>query len=192
VRDTLDDAIYNLPVTLRRPLPTGWSAANVAQDSRTVAAMLVTVNSQAYLMFDAVPDAGDVVLSKCPAPPVGLTATASKATVTLAWNDSNEGDLAGYYVYRSKTSGSGYTRLTSSLLTGSRYEDVNVPPGTTCYYVVTAVDQNSNESGYSNEVHASRLQVLSWFIRAIHAMRCVHVLSGSGSSRTGCRLLRVP
>lgn len=152
VTDTLDDAIYNLPVTLRRPLPPGWPAASVSQNGRTVAAAVVTVNSLTYTVFDAVPDAGDVILSKCPAAPAGLTATAGNATVALDWSDSDESDLAGYYVYRSTTSGSGYSKLTSTLLTDSRYADVNVPHDTTYYYVVTAVDPNSNESGYSNEV----------------------------------------
>lgn len=152
VTDTLDDAIYNLPVTLRRPLPAGWSGARVSQNGRTFAATGVTINSEAYMMFDVVPDAGEVVLSECPAPPVALTATAGNATVSLDWSDSNDNDVAGYHVYRSTTSGGGYSRLTDSLLTDSSYEDVNVPHDTNYYYVTTAVDANSNESGYSNEV----------------------------------------
>jgi hypothetical protein len=152
VTDTLDDAIYNLPVTLRRPLPMGWSGARVSQNGRSVAAALVTVDASTYIMFDVVPDAGDVVLSECPAPPVGLTTTPGNATVPLAWSDSNDSDVAGYYVYRSTTSGGGYSRLTSSLLAHSTYEDANVPHDRTYYYVVTAVDPNAVESGYSNEV----------------------------------------
>lgn len=152
VKDGLDNAIYNLPVTLRRPLPAGWSAANVSQNGRTIPATPVMVNSLTYVMFDVVPDAGEVILSKCPAALVGLTATCGTANVALDWNDSNESDLAGYYVYRSMTSGRGYSRLTGSLLSDSSYVDVNVPRDTTCYYVVTAVDPNSNESAYSNEV----------------------------------------
>jgi hypothetical protein len=152
VTDPLDDVIYNLPVTLRRPLPAGWSGARVSQNGRTAAATLVTVDSLTCMMFDAVPDAGDVVLSKCPAPPVGLTASAGNATVALDWSDSNESDWAGYYVYRSTTSGGDYRRLTGSLLTDSSYEDVNVPHDKSYYYVVTAVDPNGTESGYSNEV----------------------------------------
>jgi peptidoglycan/xylan/chitin deacetylase (PgdA/CDA1 family) len=64
VTDILDDANYNYPVTIRRPLPAGWGSANVSQDGQAVATFIVAVNSIAYVMFDVVPDGGDVVLSK--------------------------------------------------------------------------------------------------------------------------------
>ncbi|OHB66634.1 MAG: hypothetical protein A2Y76_12540 [Planctomycetes bacterium RBG_13_60_9] len=152
VNDTLDDAIYSYPLTLRRSLPEGWPAAGVSQNGRIAAATIVTVNSVKYMMFDAVPDAGDVVLSPCPAAPVGLTAIPGYATVALDWNDNSESNLAGYHVYRSMTSGSGYSRLTDSLLTSSSCDDVDIPHDTTYYYVVTAVNQDSHESACSNEV----------------------------------------
>jgi len=66
VTDTLDDAIYNYPVTIRRPLPQGWSTANVSQKGRAADASIVEVDSKKYVMFDVVPDGGDVVLSKGP------------------------------------------------------------------------------------------------------------------------------
>jgi fibronectin type 3 domain-containing protein len=90
-----------------------------------------------------------------PAAPTGLTAAAGNNTVSLDWNNNGEGDLAGYNVYRSTTSGSSYAKLNSSLLTNSDYNDSNVSNGTTYYYVVTAVDTGSNESGYSSEVSAT-------------------------------------
>ncbi|UCG47482.1 MAG: hypothetical protein JSU94_18600, partial [Phycisphaerales bacterium] len=90
-----------------------------------------------------------------PAAPTGLSATAGDATVSLDWNDNGEGDLDGYNVYRSTTSGGGYSRLNGSLLSSSDYTDNSVSNGTTYYYVVTAVDTSSNESGYSNEASAT-------------------------------------
>ena len=152
VTDTLDNSIYNYPVTVRRPLPPGWPGANVSQDSNSVNSHIVQVDSVKYVMFDVVPDGGEVVLTKSPPAPTDLTATAGYATVTLDWNDVNESDIAGYNVYRSTSSGSGYEKLNDLLLSSSSYEDVNIPHDTTYYYVVTAVDTNSIESGYSNEV----------------------------------------
>jgi hypothetical protein len=64
VTDTLSNTIYNYPVTIRRPLPAGWGSANVSQDGNAVNTSIVVVNSTAYVMFDVVPDGGDVVLSK--------------------------------------------------------------------------------------------------------------------------------
>jgi endoglucanase len=90
-----------------------------------------------------------------PAAPTGLAATAGDATVSLDWNDNGEGDLDGYNVYRSTTPGSGYSQLNGSLLSSSDYTDNSVSNGTTYYYVVTAVDTSSNESGNSNEASAT-------------------------------------
>jgi oligosaccharide reducing-end xylanase len=74
VTDTLDNAIYNYPVTIRRPLPQGWSTAYVLQNGKMVDANIVEVDSNAvrhpqaekYVMFDIVPDGNDVVLTKGP------------------------------------------------------------------------------------------------------------------------------
>lgn len=64
VTDTLNNTIFNYPVTLRRPLSAGWGSANVSQNGLPVTSSIVAVNSTAYIMFDVVPDGGDVVLSK--------------------------------------------------------------------------------------------------------------------------------
>ena len=79
--NNLNNLIYNYPITLRRPVPAGWPAVAVSQNGQPVAAKLVTVNSTNYVMFDVVPNGGDVVLSKTVLPftlsnPV-LTAPAS-------------------------------------------------------------------------------------------------------------------
>ncbi|MFO8008405.1 MAG: sugar-binding protein, partial [Candidatus Brocadiia bacterium] len=89
-----------------------------------------------------------------PANPTGLSATAGDGQVDLNWDDNTEGDLASYSVYRSTTSGSGYSSIATGVAS-SAYTDTGVTNGTTYYYVVTAVDTSSNESGYSNEASAT-------------------------------------
>jgi hypothetical protein len=155
VTDTLDDEIYDYPITIRRPLPQSWQSAKISQDGRAVNTCIVDVNSTKYIMFEVVPDGGDVTLLKAPAPPTDLKTTVGRTTITLDWNDSNETDLAGYNIYRSTTSDSNYIKLNEQLLSNSNYKDVNITHNTTYYYVVTAVDVNSTESGYSNEVSCS-------------------------------------
>ena len=93
-----------------------------------------------------------------PAAPSGLVATAGDGFVNLDWADNGEDDLAGYSVFRSTTSGSGYVSIISGQAT-SDYVDDTVTNGTTYYYVVTATDTSSNESGYSNEDSATPLPV---------------------------------
>jgi fibronectin type 3 domain-containing protein len=73
---------------------------------------------------------------------VGLSWTASTSTVN------------GYNVYRSTTSGAGYTKLNGGLVSLVNYTDSTVANGTTYYYVTTAVDGSGLESINSNEASA--------------------------------------
>jgi fibronectin type 3 domain-containing protein len=89
-----------------------------------------------------------------PAAPTNLVATPGDGEVDLDWDDNTEGDLATYSVYRDTTSGGPYSQIKTGL-TVSAYTDTTVTNGTTYYYVVTALDTSSNESGYSNEASAT-------------------------------------
>ena len=89
-----------------------------------------------------------------PAAPENLWALAGNGAVSLDWDDNNEPDFEGYNLYRSTTSGSGYTKLNSLLLTDSNYINDIVVNGTMYYYVVTALDTSENESGNSAEACA--------------------------------------
>lgn len=75
--------------------------------------------------------------------------------VTLTWF-ANFPPVAGYNVYRGTTRGGPYTtRLTSSPQTATLFSDSTVQGGTTYYYVVTAVDSQSQESNYSAEIEVA-------------------------------------
>jgi cellulose/xylan binding protein with CBM9 domain/uncharacterized protein DUF362 len=95
-----------------------------------------------------------------PERPTGLAAESGNALVELDWNANLDLDLAGYNVYRSETSGGGYVKVNTALLTESQYTDSSVTNGTTYYYVITAVDQAANESEYSDEASATPVDVL--------------------------------
>jgi len=64
VTDTLDNEIYDYPITVRRRLPEGWISATVTQDGELVSSAVVTIDAVKYVMFDAIPDSGDVVITK--------------------------------------------------------------------------------------------------------------------------------
>jgi uncharacterized protein YjdB len=74
--------------------------------------------------------------------------------VGLAWTASTS-PVVGYNAYRSTTSGGPYTKLNSSLISGTSYDDQTVQSGTTYYYVTTAVNSLGLESVYSNEAAAT-------------------------------------
>ena len=74
-------------------------------------------------------------------------------SVGLSWNASSSQDVVGYNVYRGSVSGGPYSKINTSLDASTNYTDNQVVAGQTYYYVTTAVDGNSVESGHSNEVH---------------------------------------
>ncbi len=81
----------------------------------------------------------------------GTGTAATQHTVDLTWTAST--DVAGYNIYRGTVSGGPYTMINSSLDSTTNYSDSTVVSGT-YYYVATAVNSESQESAYSNQVTA--------------------------------------
>ena len=136
-------------------MPDAWEIANgldetIAADRNDYTLDADYTNLEVYIN-SLVDTGGDTTP---PAAPTGLTVLTGDATVALDWDDNSEADLAGYYVYRSTTSGSDYV-LVSSLLGSSGYTDDTAENGITYFYVVTAADTSSNETDYSDEVFAT-------------------------------------
>lgn len=94
-----------------------------------------------------------------PSAPTGLTGESGDEVINLTWNANSEEDLAGYNLYRSQESFSDVSGMIpvndSSLLTGVDHTDTGLENGTTYYYRLTTVDQDSNESEPSSEIKAT-------------------------------------
>jgi hypothetical protein len=74
----------------------------------------------------------------------------------VSWTASTSGNIVGYNIYRGITMGGPYpTKLTASPVAALEFTDVSVAPGTTYYYVATAVSSTGAESAYSNPVTAT-------------------------------------
>jgi len=86
-----------------------------------------------------------------PAAPTGPAATPGTQQVALSWSAS--AGATSYTVKRSATSGSGYTTVATGV-TATSYTNTGLSDGTTCYYIVTAVNA-SGESASSSEVNAT-------------------------------------
>jgi hypothetical protein len=71
-------------------------------------------------------------------------------TVSLSWAPSISA-VVGYNVYRGSVSGGPYSRLNPSVDSLTSYADHGVAGGQTYYYVVTAIDASSIESGFSGQ-----------------------------------------
>ncbi|HEX2956071.1 MAG TPA: polysaccharide deacetylase family protein [Chitinispirillaceae bacterium] len=63
VTDDLDDKIYNYPLSIRLPVEDNWEKPSVKQADKEIEDSIVKVGGKDYLMFQAVPDGGDVVIT---------------------------------------------------------------------------------------------------------------------------------
>ncbi len=83
----------------------------------------------------------------------GTGTAATQHTVDLTWDTST--GAVSYNIYRGTVSGGPYpTMINTSPDSTTAYTDSTVVSGTTYYYVVTAVNASSEESGYSNQATA--------------------------------------
>lgn len=87
-----------------------------------------------------------------PLAPDGISALPFFGGMAPAWLPNTELDLAGYNVYRSTVTGSGYAKVNGPLVADTTYRDSGLMSDTMYYYVVTAVDSSANESPHSTEV----------------------------------------
>jgi autotransporter-associated beta strand protein len=90
------------------------------------------------------------VLPPPPAAPAEFTATAGNGQVALAWSASS--GATGYNLKRSLVSGNNYVTILSNTAATS-YNDTGVTNWTTCYYVVSALNEGG-EGANSAEVSA--------------------------------------
>jgi hypothetical protein len=72
-------------------------------------------------------------------------------SVYLTW-DPGDGSAVGYNIYRGTVSGGPYQEINTSLNASTNYTDSTVASGTTYYYVTTEVNNQGQESAYSNMV----------------------------------------
>ncbi len=94
-----------------------------------------------------------------PVPPAGIRALPFLFGMRLDWRPNRELDLAGYNLYRTTVSGTGYQLLNTGLLTDTVFRDSALAADTTYYYVATAVDTGGNEGGYSVEVRGKPISL---------------------------------
>jgi VCBS repeat-containing protein len=90
-----------------------------------------------------------------PSVPDSVRATSAFGEVTVAWEESPEGDLAGYNLYRSTSSFddvSAARQVNDGFIEEASFTDQGGTAGTTHFYRVTAVDTTGNESTVSPEV----------------------------------------
>jgi hypothetical protein len=91
-----------------------------------------------------------LILFSCAVSFMPCAAVADAATVTVAWDQNSEPDIAGYKLHYGTSSQTyGYTQDVGNITTCT-ISDLN--EGTTYYLAVTAYNSSGSESGFSKEV----------------------------------------
>jgi fibronectin type 3 domain-containing protein len=73
--------------------------------------------------------------------------------IELDWSFTSSGGAVGTNIYRGTVSGGPYTILVSNV-SGTTYNDFQINPGQTYYYVFTEIDGLGGESAQSSEISA--------------------------------------
>jgi hypothetical protein len=97
----------------------------------------------------------ELIVTLIPAQAATGNFAASPVYLELSWAIAPERDVAGYNVYRSETAGERGQRQNPDLLPTPAFRDMNVAPGKTYYYTVSAVDRAGNESAPSAAVQGT-------------------------------------
>ncbi len=87
--------------------------------------------------------------------PFGIFTRNDAEKVKLFWASDSSGRVTGYHIYRSETAGGDYVLLNTIPVTETEYLDSPLSDDETYYYIIRSVDDNSNESFDSPEVHAA-------------------------------------
>ncbi len=95
-----------------------------------------------------------------PAAPTGLTISAVVGGLELDWSDNREGDLAGYWVYRTTTANSEVTTenavtVNSTMLTSSSYRDTQVSSNQSYHYRIKAADTDGDPTALLSDFSAN-------------------------------------
>ena len=90
-----------------------------------------------------------------PSAPTSLTIVGAPGRLSIFFPANPEADVAGYNIYRSTDPDlpkDRWTKLNSTLLTRTTFQDENVESGKKYYYYLTAVDQTGNVSSNSEVI----------------------------------------
>ncbi len=85
-----------------------------------------------------------------PPPPSSLSGIRKGGKILLFWNSVNVPDLLYYRIYKKNNFEDKWKFL--SFTKGNRYMDRSCKKDENCYYTITAVDEDGNESPFSNSI----------------------------------------
>lgn len=88
-----------------------------------------------------------------PTPTGVAVGSVTSSSATISWTAAS--GVAGYNVYRSTTSGGTYTKVNTSLITGTSFANSGLAASTTYYWKVKSQNSGGAESAFSSTVSAT-------------------------------------
>jgi len=101
--------------------------------------------------------------------PANFLVGPGKTRLHLNWKPNAEGDLAGYNVYRSRNSDSGFVKLNGGLWHTSDFIDSTVQQDSNYFYRIEAVDTTAASSGYTATLLSHTVKMDQGILVAIEA-----------------------
>jgi hypothetical protein len=127
----LDNTIYNVPVSVRRLVPTGWNNPKVYINNRLITSSILSLNGSSYIQFDVIPDGSVIALANTKTtttPPPTVAPVSYCAGATASPLTANGTALKWYLAL------SGGTALSSAPTPSTS------TPGVTTYYVTQTLN----------------------------------------------------
>jgi len=131
----------------------GWSGLYIGTDGNKI---VQRADSSDYAQQWRLVPVGAVNPSDlvAPAKPIGVSATANAASVTVKWKANADTDIAGYNLLRSTQVGGPYDMVARGVK-GTSFTDNTANKAIPYYYVLQAVDKSLNRSVSSGETSAT-------------------------------------
>ena len=149
VNDQKEWESLNTSVTYYDSSGNAMAASDVTANLSNVAQVVFSTSEATHFSPYALTVATDPT---APATPSGLAVStpASATALTITWSANSEGDLSGYYVYRSTSSG-GTFALLATVGAVTTYTNTGLSGATNYYYKIAAFDTSSFESAATAE-----------------------------------------
>jgi len=81
--DSLDNTLFNYPLTLKVQVPNNWASVSVMQNGNSKNIVPVTESGITYIYFDAIPDQGNIEITKSTLEKLEITNPATKLSYTV-------------------------------------------------------------------------------------------------------------
>jgi uncharacterized repeat protein (TIGR01451 family) len=144
-------AIWNVNVSIGSISP----AIGYSTNFTTINVIGVSVQGTLTAVYNVIENQTSVFVNLPPSTPQNLEVSqvSDGGILILTWTQSTESDVVGYMIYRTLTSGAGYTNVgTVEGVQNNTFTNTNLQDGITYYYYIVAYDNGSNYSPNSVEV----------------------------------------